>query len=196
MNIEDGTGTGRKVRVNLNNEMITRAVSSSEQAEATENAVAYNINTGLITLTSASESALLYLKNNENRDLHVTSIIVILGPTANGVATDTTRLRVYRNPTAGTIVSDATDVDDNSNRNFGSSKTLTADAYKGDEAKTITDGGVHIESLITPGNRVFFSVDEFLTKGDSIGVSLEPNDSNTSMKVMIAIACHLNDPDA
>ena len=59
----------------------------------------------------------------------------------------------------------------------------------------ITNGSVHIESLINPGSRVFFGIDEILTKGDSMAITFEPNDSNTSMKTMAAIICHLSDPN-
>ena len=100
---------------------------------------------------------------------------------------------MYKNPTTGTLISGATDADTSSNRNFGSSNTLTADVYKGSGSSTVTDGSVHIESLVSPGNRVAFNIDEVLTKGDSMAITFEPNDSNTSMKAMAAIVCHLKD---
>ena len=111
---------------------------------------------------------------------------------AVGAATDTTHVRVYKNPTAGTLISDANNVNVNSNRNFSSSQTLSDSlAYAASaNGKTITDGTVHIESLISPGSRVNFQIDEVLKKGNSIAVSFEPNDSNTSMKVMAALITH------
>ncbi len=188
--IKDGTGQGYLAGVDETNRIQTRSVSKSEDKEATENGDSFNINSGLITLTSDGESGVLYLKNNDTEKIHVTAIVAILGPSTDGSSTDTTRVRIYKNPTTGTLISGATAVDTNSNRNFSSSKTLTVDAYKGAEGSTITDGIVHIESLINPGSRVFFGIDEFLDKGNSIAVSYEPNDSNTSMKCMAAILCH------
>ncbi len=193
MKITDGVGTNRAAEVDSQNRLSTKAVSISERANATVEANSYNLNSGLITLTTAGESGVLYLKNNDLRDLHIDAIIVILGPSTGGAATDTTQIVFYKNPTTGTLISAATDADVKSNRNFGSSITLTADLFKGAEGVTITDGTAHIESLISPGNRVVFTIDEILTKGDSLAVSLEPNNSNTSMKVMAAITCHIAD---
>lgn len=168
---------------------VTRTVV--EQSTLDSNA--YNINTGLITLTTAGESGLIYYKHNEEKDFDVSSIIVIMGPSTGGSASDTTHVRVYKNPTTGTLISGATAVEINSNRDFSSSNSLfNSLAYKGAEGSTITDGSSHIESLVNPGTRVGFSISETLRKGNSIAVSLEPNDSNTSMKVMVAIVGHLS----
>lgn len=195
MIIEDGTGDGFKMEVDASHRGKTAGVAKTIQQEATDREDSYNLNSGLVTLTVVTEQGILYLKNNESRDLHVTGIVAILGPSTNGVTTDTTRVRIYKNPTTGTLISEATAADTSSNRNFGSSLTLVADIYKGDGSATVTDGTVHIESLINPGSRVFFAIDEVLTKGDSIAVTFEPNDSNTNMKTMAAIICHLEDPN-
>lgn len=188
--IKDGA-TGDTAKVDNIRRLHVFAVNKDESLQATADADAYTINSGLITLTTAGESGILYVKNNEDRDLHITGFVAILGPAANGSATDTTHVRIYKNPTTGTLISTATTADVESNRNFGSSKTLTADSFKGAEAETITNGTVHIESLISPGNRVVFDIDEILTKGDSVAISYEPPDSTTSMKCMADIICHL-----
>ena len=193
--IKDGTGTGNQVHVDASNRMSTVAVTRDHNGDATIRADSYNINSGLVTITSVDEQGLLYVKNNETRDLHIHTIIVILGPSTSGVTTDTTRVRIYKNITTGTLVSEANAADTVSNRNFGSSKVLDATAYKGDASSTITDGTIHIESLIDPGSRVPFPIDEILTQGDSIAISVEANDSNTSMKAMAAIVCYLTDPN-
>lgn len=188
--IRDGS-TNKAAGVDSTSRLMVRAVQQSETESATDSGDSYNINSGLITLTTAGESGVIYLKNNENSNIHIDSVVVILGPSANGVTTDTTLIKMYRNPTTGTLISGASDVDDNENRNFGSPHNLTADAYKGAEGNTITNGVVIVESLINPGTRVAFKIDMVLTKGDSIAVSYEPNDSNTSMKCMAAILLHI-----
>jgi hypothetical protein len=188
--IKDGE-TGNTAGVDKNSRLQTFAINRTVSEQSVQDSGAYNINSGLVTLTTAGESGIIYFKNNENIDFDVDSIVVTLGPSTGGSATDTTRMRVYKNPTTGTLISGATAVDVNSNRDFGSSDTLQNSlAYKGAEGNTITDGSVHIESLISPGNRVVFNISEVLRKGNSIAVSLEPNDSNTSMKVMVAIVAH------
>jgi len=190
MIIQDAA-TGKTARVNLDNTLAAHSITISEAEHATDLGQSYNINSGLITLTTAGESGLLYFKNNEDINVHIDSIVVILGPSAGGAATDTTHVRIYSNPTTGTLISGATDVDIVQNRNVGATSALTGNIYKGAEGDTITDGDPLIESLVNPASRVAFNIDVTVPKGKSIAVSVEPNDSNTSMKCMAALVCHI-----
>ena len=191
--IKDGAGTGNVAKVDSNNRLHAESVSQAINEKATEDGDSYNINTGLITLTSANESACLYFKNNEEQDFHVNTIVVFFGASTSGTGEGT--WRVKRNPTAGTIVSGATNVDINSNRNFGSSKTLQDSlAYKGAEANTMTDGTDHILIGQFASSRVAASIDEFIPKGSSLGVDITPPTSNTSMDVYVALIGYLVDP--
>jgi hypothetical protein len=191
MKIKDGTGTGREVQVDKDNRLKVQAVSETVAQNATHEGLSYNVNSGLVTLTDATEQGILYLKNNEDLALHISTIILIMGPSTGGATTDTSRIRFYKNPSTGTLISSASNADTSSNRNFSSSRLLVVDAYKGDGSATVTDGSVHIESLVSPGNRAVFAIDELLSKGDTIAITIEPNDSNTSMKTMAAIVCFL-----
>jgi len=127
--IEDGTGAGYKQKVNANNRSYVNAVTESEEVEGVHRGDAYNINTGEISLTSTSPSAVLYIQNNETEDLVITAIAV--GVSSGGTVNDSGRVQIIRNPTGGTLITDTTNVDQNQGRNFGSSKTLTINAYKG-----------------------------------------------------------------
>ena len=134
--IQDGTGTGNMARVS-DNELHTRAVIETEEHDANEDGRAYNINTGIVNLTSGDASSVLYVKNNnDSQDLVIAAIAVGIDHSTGGSSTEMCRVTIIRNPTSGTIVDDATDVAIKSNRNYGSSNTLTVDAYKGAEGKT------------------------------------------------------------
>ena len=188
--LEDGA-SGRTARVNSDNTLATHSINITEAEHASDLGQSYNVNSGLITLTSAAESGVLYFKSNENINVHIDSFIIILGPSTGGSATDTTQVRVYSDPTTGTLISGAVDADTVQNRNVGSSATLDALAYKGATGNTITDGTILLESLVSPGSRAVFDIDVTVPKGKAIAISYEPNDSNTSMKVMAAFACHI-----
>ena len=188
--IEDGA-SGRTARVNSDNTLATHSINITEAEHASDLGQSYNVNSGLITLTSAAESGVLYFKSNENINVHIDSFIIILGPSTGGSATDTTQVRVYSDPTAGTLISGAVNADTVQNRNVGSSATLDALTYKGATGNTITDGTILLESLVSPGSRAVFNIDITVPKGKAIAISYEPNDSNTSMKVMAAFACHI-----
>lgn len=180
------------VGVNANNMMLTKAVTVAAEIEANAKGDAYNINTGIITLTDSVDTPVLYLKNNEAQDLVIVALAIGLGPDTGGSSSDWVKGTVIRNPSAGTIVSDATSVDINSNRNYGSSNTLTADAYKGATGSTMTDGTDHLFlQLGSGGSRAFITLNEILKKGTAIGVKIDPRASNTSMDVYVAAICYL-----
>jgi hypothetical protein len=193
--IEDSTGKRYGERVDENNRLHTRSVTTSENFQATVRGDSYNINTGIINLTNAVETPLIYVKNNEDVDLHILTIVVGAWTSTNGSGTDgVPKIVIIRNPTTGTIItSTPTDVDINSNRNYGDSKTLTIDAYKGATGDTMTNGDDHIIIQTGTSGRTVIPIDEILTKGDSIGVKYTPQGSNTSQKVYCAIICHLED---
>jgi hypothetical protein len=193
--LEDGTGQGYLQKVNGNNQAYTYSVSINEDGEATKTGRSYNINTGWITLTNDTVTPVLYLKNNEVEDLHVTAIAVGFGPSTGG-GTIIEDIIAVRNPTAGTIVSGATDVDINSNRNYGSASVLTVDAYKGATGNTMTDGTDHLLIAQNDGGRAFATIDEVLPQGTSIGIKITPATGNTNMRVYAAIICHLEDANA
>ena len=191
MAIIQDSATGSTAKVSVSNRLQVHSITTSEASTAATEGDGYNINTGLIALTDATESGVLYVKNNENRDLQIEFIEVILAPSTGGLITDSTHVRVYRNPIGGTLITGAIAVSDNQNRNFGTNRTLTADTYKGATGNTVTGGDVIMEVLVNPGEREILSIDMTLTKGDSIAVSYEPNDSNTNMKCMAAAIVHI-----
>jgi len=188
MIINDGKGTGYQAKVDVNNRLQTLSVSlAAAQASAIEGDT-YNINTGTINLTSANESALLYLKNNGIKDIHVTTIGYLLGNSTGG--SGDLDLNVKRNPATGTIVSGANAVDVNINKNFGSTKTLTIDAFKGAEGSTLTNGDIAYYSLQPNSGRAYLINTGTLVipQGSSIGISIIPQTGNTSMDVQVFLA--------
>ena len=148
MIFEDGKGTGSKARVDANNRLHTQSVTEPEGLHSTEGGDAYNINTGLISITG--DATLQYIKNNEDKDLVIEAIAI--GSFEGITHSDDPYITLVRNPTGGDLISDATAVSMNQNRNFGSNKTLSADAYKGKVSGTVT-GGDNIAILqVTPGS--------------------------------------------
>lgn len=192
MAIIQDSSKGFSAKVDSSNRLAVRSTAKTETFEATKLGESFNINTGLITLTSAAESGVLYIKNNEDRDVSVDSLVFILAPTTGGAASDSTRVRVYKNSTAGTLISTALSVSANQNRNFGASRILSSLAYKGATGNTVTDGSVIIDTFVSPGTRLTVELDIVITKGKSIAVTYQPNTGNTSMKCMVAASLHID----
>jgi hypothetical protein len=182
--ILDGQGKGYRAKVNENQRLYTNSITIEENFSATKLGNSYNINTGIIDLTDATETPIMYFKNNEEQRFHILTVVFAAWTSTGGTGTDgVPKLVFVRNPTTGTIISSPTNVDINSNRNYGSSNTLTVDAYKGATGDTMTDGSDHILVQLGTSGRTAISIDEILPKGSSIGVKYTPQGSNTSQKV-------------
>lgn len=196
MIIENGVGDATKARVDGNNQLHVFATTENEQNSAAEYGQLYNINTGAIALTGSSDSAVLYFKNNEapiNGESNIiisTVIFGVYGRTAT--ITDSATATIIRNPTAGTIVDDATAVDMKSNSNFGSSNTLDSLVYKGADGKTLTDGTDHAIVLIPEGRTTAPELNLDLAKGSSLGIKIDLNTSGGA-NVYVAIVCYRKD---
>ena len=188
--ILDGSGNGYRAKVDSNYRLFTNAVTIDEDQEATKTGKSFNINTGIITLTDANETPLFYFKNNENSNYHITAIIIGSWTSTGGTGIEP-QITIVKNPTGGTIISNANDVSINSNRNFGSSEILDALAYKGATGETLTGGLDHLIFVMSTSGRLVALVDEVIPKGLSLGIKYTPQTSNTSQKIYAAIVGHL-----
>jgi hypothetical protein len=191
MKIQDGTGTGNEVKVDTNKRMHVQSTTESESLHSAEIGDAYNISSGQISFTG--DGTLIYIKNNEDQDLIIEAIA--LGNDGGGTYTSSLRpsITVIKNPTAGDLLTDATAVDFNVNRNFGSSKTLTADAYKGKQGGTVTGGNsLGIFQTSTAG-RDFFTIDMILPKGSSIAIQANNGLASGTAVLYCAAICFLKD---
>ena len=150
----------------------------------------FNINPGDINLTSDSESGLLYILNTGANPLVIDLFVFILGTSTGG--TGTALLQIYRNPTAGTLISGATPANTAAaNRDFSSGRLFSsiATAYVGVEGSTITaSDGETVQSRASCPNRVPLEVGSVVLKtNNSIAMSITPPPSNTGLLVQVAM---------
>jgi len=191
--IQDGTGKGYTAKVDRENKLEVTSVSTPVEEAESLKGFSYNINTGIITLTNATKTPVLYIKNNEDYDLIIGTLIYQTGASTGG--SGNILVDIVRNPTAGTIVSNATAVEMNINRNFGSSRNLAVNAYKGATGNTMTDGAKAFESILaTATQRIAVSTGAIIMpKGSSIGINITPPTGNTTMQVEFALACYIKE---
>lgn len=173
--IQDGTGSKVKVKVNSFNRLQTSTIQESIFEHAVERGEAFNVNTENISITTSAESALLYFKNNEDRDIILTGWFIGTGiqgasPTELGL------MRVYVNPTGGTLISGATQVNI-VNRLIGSANTFQFTVYKGFDGATITGQSSTPILYQTQGTstRSFGEIYIAIKKGQAIAVTYLPN---------------------
>ena len=176
--IKDGTGTGNLARVDKENKLAVRAVQETEFEKAVLGGRAFNVNTELLTITSDTEHALLYLQNNEDLPLIVSAWFIGTDAGTNGA--NLGLVRTYYNPTGGTIISGGTDVTA-INRNAGNSRALNADIKSGGQGFTFTgqDTPAVLYQTQTVSSRVFGNVFLVLPKGSSLVATYDPNGAET-----------------
>ena len=184
--IQDGTGKGNLAKVDNDNRLYTNNVNREEVELAIYLGNGYNINTGLVDITNAStENAICYIENIGSEDIIINEILIILGASTGGSGDGT--LKVYRNPTTGTIISNAINVESNVNRNFGSSNLLNVKAYKGATGNTLSGGSVFGSTTRSTASVIDFTSTPLLLKtGNSIGLTWSAAVGNTSQSVRIA----------
>jgi len=189
MIISDGTGSGNTTKVS-GNRVFSHAITEAEPIHSTERGDAYNFNTGNIGLTTASASSVMYIQNNETQDLIVEAIAC--GVDSAGTTNNLTTVTVIRNPTS---VDYSTAVDMNANRNFGSSKTISADVYKGAEGSTTTGGNSIIQFYMGAGTRLFAPINLLLPRGSSMAIEMDTNTTSGTTNVYAAMVTYLKDPN-
>lgn len=187
--IQDGTGKGNLAKVGNDNRLQVRAVSENEVIHNGESGKAYNFNTGLISVSG--DATLMYLKNTSSENLIITG--VALGSFEGITHSDDPYVTIVRNPTGGDIISDATAIDMDQNRNFGSNDTAEVTAYKGKTSGTMTGGNDLAILQVSSGGRSFFGLDFILPKGSSIGIKLTANVSSGSANWYTALIGYYKD---
>jgi hypothetical protein len=176
--IKDGSGTGLTAKVGISNRLHTHSMSTPHTVVALEDGNAFNVSSELVVLTTDSESTMLYIKNNESFDISIITEFVNIGASTGGSGEGLVKFTL--NPTGGTIISDAI-LAQTLNRRVGDSTTISLDAYKGSEGKTIS-GGSNIQLPSTGGA---INSEYIIPKGSSFALSYTPPTSNTSIQVQI-----------
>ena len=183
--IEDGTGTGLMAKVGIQNRLHTHSLSTEASSVATICADAFNINTGLVTLTSCCESALVYIKNNEVNPIAVTTEFINLGSSLDACCAIISlkgTLKFYLSSTTGTLISDASCAQV-LNRLVGDSSLLVADVYKGSEGKTLTNGN----AIVIPGGAGAIASEYIIPKGATFAISFTPPTGNVSLPLTVGL---------
>ncbi len=184
--ITDGTGGGFSVKVDSRNRIYTESVQKEEYAEAAREGNAYTINSGYVTLTTASAtSGILFVKNDGDRDLIIDRINLSVKDSAGTTQTHG-RFIFYRNPssmTGGTGVSITPQ-----NLNFGSSNVLDITSERGQNGAGFTDTSNAFGSPVVPlQNITFITSVATLPKGSSVGFSFVTPTGNTSVQVAVGL---------
>lgn len=193
--IEDGRGTGNKAEVK-NHRLHVYSINLEEGLNSSKSGDAFNINTGLITLTSSAAHAVLYVKNtSQTQQMVIQDFFYILGNNTGGSGDGL--VYILRNPSLGTIVTTATDVEIQVNRNFSATNPLNFNAYKGFQDATFTDGTKFLETILnsSTGRVAVPQGNVLLSNGNSVGIVYTPPAGTTDQDVEFAMNIYFRDPN-
>ena len=172
--IKDGSGSGNTTKVNQANRLLTSSVTTVAGNDAAMQGVSFNHNTGLMTFTDGGEYAGIYLRNDGSNDYIITALAVGIG-VLSGTVSDVAEITIIRNPTAGSIITNAVALPVNVNRNFASPKTFNGLAYLGGQSDTFTDGTDALIFISNGSTRLFADTNLIVPQGTSIGVNIKLN---------------------
>jgi hypothetical protein len=179
--------TSKRARVDDAGRVQSLAVSHSAATEAALDGDRYNINTFTVNLTTAGQSGLLYMKNEETDDdinWIYDRVFYNIGASTGG--SGHILAEVIKNSTAGTLISGGTTLAP-INLNFSSANTLSGTTLKGAEGSTITDGSVAVSSIIpSDSSRIIIPFDSIvLQPGASIAIRITPPTGNASLDIQV-----------
>ena len=170
------TGGTKRALITPKGRLLTYATSESTKDTASLENNAFSLLSSEITGISTADSAILFYEHKEDRPMLIDSFIM---GTANVASATTQPVTILKNPTAGTIVSDA-NTGTVLNRNFGSSNALSNSNFyvASGNGKTFTDGTEAIFFYGSSNTRTpILDIALTLEKGSSIGVAITPSEA-------------------
>lgn len=178
--IEDGTGTGKKAKVNTRNRVEVEGVTVSSAQDAAGDGLLFLVGAGKINLTSANESAVFFVENTGDATFEIVNFTFTAGAMTGAAAGSMYTVRLYKNPTA---ITGTTTLANAANTNFGSSNSVEATLLGGSEGAALTGGTLSGEALFPASAFTRFNVYFYVPKGSSFGVTVQPAAGNTSADV-------------
>lgn len=191
MEITNGVGDGHKLKITRSNRAATEAITTTHEQHHTSNGAGFNVETPLVTLTTANESGVLYLENDGVADIVITGFFNLIGASTGGSGDFFIYYRF--NTKAGTLKEATTNVIVPVNKNAGSNNSLTATVLYGTEGLTVDSDLRTITSLASGTGRNPLFVEVVIPRGSSVSVSIKPQVGNTLMTLIAALDCYEED---
>ena len=189
--IIDGTGTGTFAKVDSTNRLETHSVTLTERNEAVQNGVGFELGAPPTNFTVATETALIFIKNDGNNPLVITRW-EFSGAESTGGTSDVTLLKLYQGVTSITNSSPGGAV----NSLFGSNISLDATISLGNgSTSAVTGGSAFGSAFVKYLGQSVFDGPWVLPQGQSIALTVTPPASNTSMLFGVRVLVHLQRED-
>lgn len=189
--IQDGTGSNIYAKVDSENKLRVGSVSEPEFVHASELGDTYSVGSGPLNLTDSTESAILYFKNQESRDVFIKTLNITW--LASNGGTNGFSIQIYRNVLESSEIVTDGNIGRSSSFNLGSTKELQAQIYKGGQGKLIN--GVPGELAYfdsTKSDTRILDIEGFIVgRGQNVGISVTPSTGNSSFTVGIGLNLYM-----
>ena len=185
--IKDGVGKGFSAQVNKDHQLITRATAINQHTKSNIDGNYFEATTGLLELTDAAETGVIYVKNSESTTIVIDKVFFDIWASTGGDTNGGT-LRYYKNPT----VSGGSSITP-TNTNFKYQSEAASD-LKG--LTTMTGGTVMWIMYLEPQNSLTIEEEKIcIPPGYSFGISVAAPTGNSSMYVNVNIAFYRLDEE-
>jgi hypothetical protein len=185
--IRDGSGKYTAAKVNDSNRLVVEAVSSDRTTVNLLDGRVFTLATGVINLTSASESAILYFAHSETNDDLLGTRMILWSSDSTGATASTGDLTFYLGSTGMPAGTSFTPIANS----IDSSKQLTGTFLKGAEGATLTGGTAVTTHIVPVGTPYILDFNALYAKDNSLGVTFTPPTGNTSVNISYVIITEL-----
>lgn len=179
--IEDGTGSGKKASVNADNRLDTFSVVESRISDiSNRDGRSFILTSDFVALTTTgSFNGMIYLKNTStDRDMFIDRVRIC----GTGTSMNAMQCRFVKNPTTGTLISDANDGISVA-ANLGSNEDFTGINYAASgDGKTVTDGIQFSQFTIhLPGHTIQeYNGAIIIPGGSAMAIEVKPGAATTA----------------
>lgn len=188
--VNNGKGGVNEVSVDKEGRLQNRTVSQNDTSHAVDEGRAFQSYTAKINFGDATKQIALYLKNNEENNIFITSATIGTS-VSTGASDNIILLEQVGNIQPGDAIVSATDVV-TTNRNTGEAAQFEGDVKKGPSTPSGNEVAVNGTLGDFTTSRTFDLTAE-VSKGGSLGIAITPPLLNTNMDVTITIAFHIKE---
>jgi len=194
--IEDGTGDGYKLQINQFNRAATQAVTSTALSKIGLDGGGWTVSTGSITLTSANESTLAYVKNTGTDSLILRDLVVRSDKSNESTGTLNTKQTYTVKIKAVIVAEDLSTAITPISLRSSKEKSLSLTIEKGVEGSSSTAGATIATYLVQCGTSLEVASGEgyfFLEPNASIAITVTPPSGNTSLTIAMGATIYKED---
>lgn len=176
-------------KVNKEGQLNVRAISATEVEHSVEEGDAFQVYTGVINIANDSQTAILYIKNDDTSDIFLTSATIGTRPSTGGADNVVLVESVAGVLPTDEIVTSGIDVPA-INRNGGASRQFAGVVKKGPTASAVS--GVPASGVLSDFTlERQLEVTNIIPKGGSLALEVVPPAGNTSLDMTLSVGFHI-----